>query len=381
MRAFRTIHILLLLTALGMTGVQAEEPESKTASAQEPTNPAAALEGFWPSERQMELLLLRWADMGTNKYDLDEQQMKQMRENVLERWPRFFAEHREQIQPVLNEWIEMRIGMEPPPQERVQAWSAQAEPIFEEFATEFDEGAREFREVLKPMQRAKFELEMLQFGVGMQVARAKLTQWKEGKYEEEEFWEMPPSEFRRRRAARQAQRVEGAAPKAVRDDQIGRELGRWDRFVAEFIDAYALDESQQTTANSLLNELKERAIAHRDRNRDRIFKLEERIAAGKEGEDELAEIKRQLVELYGPIDDMFTELKNRLEALPTTEQRARVGEAEVERAQQREAERAEQRAEEVRQREEAERKRAEAASKRTEQTPQEPNPDSPDDRP
>lgn len=373
MRTVGAIYILLLLTVLGLPSARAEEPEGQTATAPAPAR-TAPLEGFWPSERQMELLMLRWVDEGTSQYELDEHQLKQMREGVLERWPEFFAENRAQIQPVLNEWIEMRLEMEPPTSERVQAWSEKAEPIFEGFVTEFEEGAREFRAVLKPMQRAKFELEMLQFGVGMQVARAKLKQWKEGKYEEQEFWDPPRAERRRRRAARQVQQSEGTEAKAVREDQVAHELERWDRYVAEFIDAYALDESQQSTANSLLNELKERAIAHRDRNRDRIIKLEERIAAGREGEEEAAEIKRLLVELYGPIDDMFTELKTRLDALPTTDQRARVGQAEVERAQQRETERAQRRAEE-------ERKRADAARKRTEQTPQETDPDSPDDKP
>ena len=378
MRSARVIHILILLAALSTTQATGEDPESQEVAAPEST-PAAALEGFWPSERQMELLLLRWVDAGTDQYELDEQQLKQMREDVLERWPGFFTEHRSDIQPVLNEWIEMRLELEPPSPERVQAWAEKTEPLFEQLADEFEGGARDFREVLKPMQRAKFELEMLQIGVGMQVARAKLQQWKKGEFEEREFWDPPWEERRRRRAERQAQRNEDREPQTVREDQVARELERWDRFVAQFIDAYALDESQQSTANSLLNELKERAIAHRDRNRDRIVKLEERIAAGKEGEEE--EIKRLLVELYGPIDDMFAELKNRLEALPTSEQRARVGEAEVERTRQREAERAERIAAEARRLEESARQAEDAARKQEKDTPQEPVTDSPDDKP
>jgi hypothetical protein len=75
---------------------------------------------------------------------------------------------------------------------------------------------------------------------------------------------------------------------------------------------------------SVLSELKERALSHRDRHRDEIAKLEARIASFGGSEEELPELKGQLTELYGPIDDMFKELKLRIESVLTAEQRGGV---------------------------------------------------------
>ncbi|HNQ23194.1 MAG TPA: hypothetical protein PKK06_08885 [Phycisphaerae bacterium] len=324
----------VLPVAWGQTA-PATPPERAAA----PSRPAATdreLEGFWPSPRQMELFLLRWTDEATGNYDLDDEQLRRIREQVLQRWPAFFQEHRAQLQPLVNEWFEMRIDMQPPGKERVQAWTERALPMFDEFRTQLKEGADEFRKVLKPTQRARFELEMLQFGVGMQVAEAKLKQWAQGEYREEEFWDPPRSERQRRRAAREGEQAAGDQPPQPPPDQIAQELDRWERYVREFIELYGLDDTQQTTARSCLVELKERAVAHRDRNRDRIDQLEHRVTSG-EGDE--TEIKRQLEELYGPIDTMFTELKSRLEALLTSDQRERAGQAALEKEEQRAEER------------------------------------------
>lgn len=109
-------------------------------------------------------------------------------------------------------------------------------------------------------------------------------------------------------------------------DQVVVELGRWDKYVEEFIRIYDLDEGQRTAALSCLSELKQRAIDHRDRHREEIAALEHRIHNNTGTDEELAEIKQELTRLYGPIDDTFSELKRRIELIPTTEQRARVAE-------------------------------------------------------
>ena len=87
---------------------------------------------------------------------------------------------------------------------------------------------------------------------------------------------------------------------------------------------FNLNEGQRTTAVSCLSELKQRAIAHRDRRREDIARLEFRIEHNAASDAPLDELKKQLSELYGPIDDMFKELQTRLELLPTAEQRAAI---------------------------------------------------------
>jgi len=302
-------------------------PARRETQAQPPTLP----EGLWPSNKLMNLMLTRWADQISRKYDLEESQQAKVRQAVVERWGTFLNENRSTIQPLANEFVEMRMELEPPAKEQVQAWAQRAMPVFVQFRQQVNQGTSEFREILNPLQRAEFELEALQFGVGMQVAEHKLKQWQKGEFEKVEFWEPTGAERRQRRAERRRRRMEQArktaesAPQSQETDQIALELKAWDKYVKEFIRIYKLDEGQRTAVLSVLSELKGRALAHRDRHRNDIVRLERRIETFTGAEEDLADLKKQLTELYGPIDDLFKELRRRIEQIPTATQRAEAG--------------------------------------------------------
>ena len=102
---------------------------------------------------------------------------------------------------------------------------------------------------------------------------------------------------------------------------MAEELGRWDKFVDEVIRRHEYDKAQQTAALSFLDEVKQRAVAHRDRRKEDIAQIEYRIRRSTGTEEETASIKAQLIELYGPIDDLFKELQTRVESIATTSQK------------------------------------------------------------
>ncbi len=285
----------------------------------------APLEGLWPSQKLLNLMLLRWAEETCEKYDLDDDQRTKVREAAVKRFESFFTENRSQIQPLANEFIEMRMNIEPPSKERVQAWADRALPLFEKTREQIRESNDEFRKVLRPIQRAKFEVDALQLGAGMAIAEQKLKDWKTGEFEKTDFWEPLTAERRNRREERRrsAQERNAEAEQPTEPvDQIVAELDRWEKYVVDFMTMFNLNEGQRTTALSCLSELKERALAHRDRRREEIARLEYRIEHNTAGEASLDELKMQLSELYGPVDDMFRELQSRLEKLPTDQQRA-----------------------------------------------------------
>jgi hypothetical protein len=321
--------VKLALIGLSTFFVLAEPPAREPVAAA--ASPSAPLGGFWPTENMTRSVLARWVDESAVELDLSEDQRAQILENALNRWPKFLEENRAQLQPLLNEWIEMRLAMEPPSKEQVQGWSERALPVWQRIRGQFNEGIEEVREVLNPLQRAKFESEVLQFNTGLNVAEAKIKQWHRGEFREREFWDPPPSVRERRREARKAEeRGEQTEAEAQRVDQVAEELKSWDRYTEQFIRIYELDEGQKSTARSCLKELKDRAVAYRDHNIDRINKLEDRIARSDGSKEELKEIEKLLVEIYGPIDDMFKELQARLEGIPTSAQRDKVEEGKSE---------------------------------------------------
>jgi len=324
--------MLMNLTFIVFAAIPAQTITVPTEANSKPTNApadAAPAEGLWPSPRLLNLMLQRWAEEACEEYDLDGDQRAKIREATVKRFESFLTENRSQIQPLANEFIEMRMTLEPPSKERVQAWADRALPVFEKSRDKIRESNDEFRKVLRPMQRAKFEVDALQMSAGMAIAEQKLKEWKGGEVDKDVFWEPLPAERRQRREERRRRRGEGeqsaesASPKTP-VDQIVAELDRWEKYVTDFVQMFNLDEGQRTTALSCLSELKERAIAHRDRRREDIARLEYRIEHNAANDAPLDELKKQLNELYGPIDDMFKELQTRLDKVPTVEQRAAV---------------------------------------------------------
>jgi len=317
----------LILFAILPVPMASEPLPTATGVAESPAEPAPP-EGLWPSPKLLNLMLVRWAEETCADYELDDPQRAQVRGEVVAQWSGFLTENRSVLQPLANEFIEMRMTLEPPSKEQVQAWADRALPVFEKTRDQFRGTQDEFRKVLRPMQRAKFEVDALQMGVGMAIAEQKLKEWKRGEFDKDVFWEPLPAERRARREERRRRRTE-PVPTAVAEspktpvDQIAVELDSWEKYVAEFVQLFHLDEGQRTAALSCLSELRERAIAHRERRREEIARLEYRIQNNTATSDApLDDLKKQLRELYGPIDDMFKELQTRLEQIPTADQRA-----------------------------------------------------------
>ncbi len=328
-------------TASAVSQVQEDKPVPSLSQEEKQATPPAQLEGLWPSPKVMELMLVRWADRLSLQYELDEAQRTRVREAVKQHWGKFLSDHRAAIQPVVNELIEMRLETHPPTSKRVQVWAEQAAPVFEKLREQLEQSTAEFREVLTPTQRTKFDADASMFDLGVRIAERKLSQWRKGEYTEDEFWKPPSLGGRKRRAGTEDRAVgsgprestpegkrSGAGKQPVETDQIAIELTAWREYVEGFIQVYGLDEGQRTAVLSILSELTERATAHRNRRRQEIAELENRIATFTGAEDELVGLKKQLTELYGPIDEMFKELKRRIERIPTAKQRAAAQEKE-----------------------------------------------------
>lgn len=289
--------------------------------------PAEWVEGLWPSPRLIRLLLVRATDDIAGRYDITDDQRTALRESIVKRWTPFLTDNRSTIQPVINEFIEMRLGLEPPSPEQMRTWAEKATPVLECLRRQVDQSTNDFRKVLSPAQRTEFELQAMQLGLGMSLAEQKLSRWRSGEFNAMEIWK-PTG--RRARTEELDANVEasdtgptgadmdsGASPIAV-------ELDAWDKHVNEVIRTYRFDDAQRDAARSCLAELKSRAAAHCDRKRKDIARLEERIQEGARDAAELGEIKNKLVELYGPVDEMFAELKRRVDRIPTNAQRESV---------------------------------------------------------
>ncbi len=280
--------------------------------------------GVWPTKRMVENLMKRWVREAEERYELDADQTRQLEALVYERVPAFMREHRKVMQPLINEFFEATLDPDPPSVEEVKSWADRAMPLFQTFQESIKESNARFRATLKPQQQAKFDTDQLAMGIGMQMFETQLKGWQRGEFDGSS-WGAQRARERQRRDARQrellARRAAASQPSLA--DEILVELDAWDRYVADFIAAYSLDDAQRTSAESILVELKARAKEIRERNRERLDEIEKALATA-EGEQK-QKLTDELVGVYQPIDDIFAELKNRLDKLPTAAQRAAGG--------------------------------------------------------
>ncbi len=177
---------------------------------------------------------------------------------------------------------------------------------------------------MKPEQRALLELRLAIMSALADIGREHVERWQRGDFETHEFWQEPvrePTPTGARTVQPEAKTPSPRVQPAPPLDPISVELAGWAKYVKDFILRFDLDEGQRDAAHSCLSELTARANAHRQRYREELSALEQRIQSKETSPKIEADIKRELVRLYGPIDDMFAELRERLKQIPTERQR------------------------------------------------------------
>ncbi|MCP4590348.1 MAG: hypothetical protein GY842_06375 [bacterium] len=112
-------------------------------------------------------------------------------------------------------------------------------------------------------------------------------------------------------------------PTSVKAPSTDRREHLWDRYVQGFIRKYKLDTGQEKSANSILREMKKRAKDY-ESSKDKEFKavakrFDEAVRAG-DPKKRGAAMREEAV-LKRPFDDMFKELKQRLDRIPRTAQK------------------------------------------------------------
>lgn len=298
-------------------------------------------EGFWPTQRQIELFFDRVADSMVEMYDLDEQQFLATRQILRETMPKFLKENQRELKALLNEFIEAQLGGEPPDPNAIQSWSSRALPMLEKFETVVQGITDEMREFLTDEQAVKLDAEHAAFKTGLSLITGKLHVWAEGGFNPETDWPTDPRERRRReheeRVAARAEMEKARQAVLAAGNEAGPATGKpgdppaemvtrpgerdeWELYVVSFIRRYDLNEEQQQQAYALLRAKQEERDQYLKSKRAELDAVRERLA--KALNDEARKAAQQAFDtLNRPVSRMFTQLKDRLERLPTRKQR------------------------------------------------------------
>jgi hypothetical protein len=268
-------------------------------------------------------------------YELTPQQQRAVESKMLARWRTFFTEQRDDLEPLVREYLGARSAASPPSPDQVADWAARAMPVFRRLKRNAEAGQIEVRELLDDQQRAAFDQRQAQRQMGLRMFESQLKRWSVGSFRESEWWEPPqpsganpaPGSAIEPRAGTNG--LPAVPPEATGlpglygtvPPRIALEMLSWEKYVRDFCVRYDLDRSQRNAADSILREMIERALDHTYRNRMGITALEHKIQTGSGTAD--AAFEQQLRELFGPIDRMFAELDARIQKLPTPGQRRR----------------------------------------------------------
>lgn len=284
------------------------------------------------------------------------------KENVL----KFIKQNQKELTQLANEFLDKRLGTEPPTAEEVAEWAKRASPMLEKTRELVTHVSEQMREFMTDEQQVKMDASLAAFEVGTGFVGRRLASWSEGGFDPATDWPRNPGvqKLDREQAhqleiamkeARDAKLNEGrppaAAPQIVEvpepvvpvtstPDPAARAAraaqptpapkaepkDEWTLYVESYIARYSLDSTQAQKAMVFLNT----ATGQRDsylrskgkqmEQTEKSFKAAATPAAVKTAEE-------QYQKLMQPVERMFSKLKESLDGLPTRDQRRKASDA------------------------------------------------------
>ncbi len=336
----RRVSLLIgMVTLMSLApGALAQQPAP--VQPKDPANPLA----MWNVQQMID----RATSQVVKRYSLTPEQEEFTRNLMATRVNAFLDRHEQEIRDIFAEAIKYQIAGTPPPPERVKEWTAQITPMFDEAKVSIVEGNHEFREILSDDQKKVHDIDLKIMENNFKDAEQRLGRWREGDFDAARDFADPTRQPQSRRTAGtrpqpvtppaangQAQAAEPAptATAAPVAPPPGRVLGPtagnvdrttdfWEMYVQKFIANYQLDQNQSNLAMQILAETRKRAGEYLASRRDEYQRLQTQLAAAGSDAKAAADVQKQITELNKPVqEDLFNEMKQRLDRIPTESQR------------------------------------------------------------
>lgn len=340
---FRTF--VLRWAAVVVLGCSAAAQETPSDSGTREANPC---DGFWPTPKMLDHMMDRISDDMADTYDLDDGQADSARKVLKNRLIPWLQENRSRIQPLMNQFFEATLAGEPPEPEMVAEWSRQIMPLMEEFGQLGNTIGEEFRTFMNDDQQLRLDGQMAAFHAALGFVGNKVGLWAEGGYDPEVDWTADRAERRQRdREERRKMREEmelarqeatdgaladaasapgGAAAvpppgQPASTPAAPKPTDEWDVYVDAFVKKYSLNAEQTAKARVFLADRKEQRERYWKRQSAAMQRITKLYRDAKPGDDSFAKAEAEYAKLKEPVDKLFAELKDKLETLPSRDQR------------------------------------------------------------
>lgn len=278
----------------------------------------------------------RMSEQMKQRYELDDKQVgeisKSIERNIMEMAHENAAIGRDAIEGMMAGMIANDGQL---PREAAIDLAKNMKPLIPVLRQFFQESAADVGKSMTLKQRLRFTGDMTGLMAGLAVFESRMTRWEQGQVkdganpffdrggddEEDEADAADPNETREMRRARR--RVDRTL-----DWQLNVE-NNWDQYVRNAIIYYDFDESQQAAANGILTDCKERAAKVKTpewREKLRANRIADQLSWQVDSKFSQGPIRFQIEtaheKLMKPLNDIEKRLKQRIEKLPTSTQRA-----------------------------------------------------------
>jgi hypothetical protein len=271
-----------------------------------------AAKRLWDPQKMMQ----KACDGISLHYNLDDAQKEKTCKMLTERVSKFLEKHDKELWPLLAEMAPYQFRGDLPQPDVAQRIANRGYHIFEDARQEILRAQDDFRVFLNDEQKQIHDRDLRNLHNQLSGIDRSFSEWKTGKVGRNGPLEQV------RLAGNQQLVPKASQPANVR---LNSYEGKWERHVKEFIGRFELDESQKGRAQAILQDLKEQASQYSRQNKEHFEEAERTLAEAKAQQPldlgKVEQAQRLSDVLYQPFEDWFSELKNRLEQIPTEKQR------------------------------------------------------------
>ena len=259
------------------------------------------------------------ADNVARRYNLSPEQTEYTRKIMHERVTRFLEENEEAIWPLVRDLARQQLTgktfdpANPNDVETAKRIGAGALPLVAKAKQAILQANQEWGQILSPEQKKLHDYDLNEMEGQFGEINQNFERYKAGQpVENPMFPQTPPKNVAPPRP-----------PKPPRVYTPRQAEDRWDQYVQDFIKKYELDPGQRESAESILREYKKRAADYRSSRTKEFTEITKRLSEAFQSSDlqKRAMAQRDEAALNKPIDEMFEEMKRRLDPIPSPAQK------------------------------------------------------------
>jgi hypothetical protein len=260
------------------------------------------------------------ADNISRRYNLNDIQSQFTHDMLVQEVSKFLEEHEDEIWPLIRDLARhQQSGGKKLDAKTAMRLGRAIQPIYQAAKERILEANSEWREILTPQQRKLHDYDLMEMDKTFNEMQGNFQQWERGNPVKQGIFPEPRED---------KPPVNPKRPR-IGEDSTNRVIGPnedwWDSHVAKFIRDYELDQAQITAAKSILNEMKQRAASRRAARKAEFEAVAKKLAQARKKNDreKIRLANEEQAKLSAFVTELFQELKDRLDKIPTPAQRKR----------------------------------------------------------